>query len=440
MEGGYVHFTKEMKKTHTILIPNMAPLQFSILQAALEREGYHTEVLGNCGSQVAQLGLKYVHNDTCYPALLVIGQFLDALNSGKYDLEHTALLITQTGGGCRASNYIHLLRKALAKAGYGSIPVASLNFSGLEKDSGFQMSLPMLKMALAAIVYGDLLMTLRNQTAPYERETGAAEARAQKWVKTIRGWFLQGRGGSAKEMKAAFPGIAKEFAAIPVKRTPKVQGGVVGDIYVKYSPLGNNGLEAFLAGEGCEVNLPGLLGFVQYCVSNMGDTVRLYGGSGALVWGAEALLKHMDGIEQASISALRAAGYHAPARFLDLRNMADGIISRGNKMGEGWLLTAEMVELVTSGYENIVCAQPFGCLPNHICGKGMISRIRALYPAANITPIDYDPSATPVNQENRIKLMLSVAKERLDEGAQALPARPLDGPVESEGAKVPAYL
>ena len=172
--------------------------------------------------------------------------------------------------------------------------------------------------------------------------------------------------------------------------------GVVGEIYVKYSPLGNNNLEQFLHGEDCEVNLPGLLGFVQYCVSNMGDTVRLYGVSGALVWGAEALLKHMDGIEQASISALRAAGYHAPARFLDLRNMADGIISRGNKMGEGWLLTAEMVELVTSGYENIVCAQPFGCLPNHICGKGMINKIRELYPQANITPIDYDPSATRI--------------------------------------------
>ena len=440
MEGSYPHFTKEMKKTHTILIPNMAPLQFTILQAALQHEGYNTEILGNCGSQVAQLGLKYVHNDTCYPALLVIGQFLDALNSGKYDLAHTALLITQTGGGCRASNYIHLLRKALVKAGYGNIPVASLNFAGLEKDSGFQMTLPLLKAALAAIIYGDLLMTLRNQTAPYELEKGAAEALTEKWVGTIRGWFLQGKGGSAKEMKAAFPGITKEFAAIPVERTPKVKVGVVGEIYVKYSPLGNNRLEEFLAGEGCEVNLPGLLGFVQYCISNAGDTVRFYGGSGAVVWGAEALLKHIDGIERASGEALRAAGYHAPARFLELRNMADGIISRGNKMGEGWLLTAEMVELVTSGYENIVCAQPFGCLPNHICGKGMISRIRALYPSANITPIDYDPSATPVNQENRIKLMLSVGRERLEEGEQAAPAAPLAGPVQSEGARVPAYL
>ncbi|WP_291243172.1 2-hydroxyacyl-CoA dehydratase, partial [Fournierella sp.] len=370
MEPNYPRFTQEMKKTHTILIPNMLPLHFSMLAAALEYEGYHVEVLGNCGSQVAQLGLKYVHNDTCYPALLVIGQFLDALQSGKYDLDHTALLITQTGGGCRASNYIHLLRKALQRAGYGHIPVASLNFSGLEKDSGFQMNLSIGRKAIAAIFYGDLIMALRNQTSPYEVTKGQAKALAEKWVDTICGWFLQNKGFSGGEMKATFPKIAKDFAAIPVVHTPKVKVGVVGEIYVKYSPLGNNNLEEFLASQDCEVNLPGLLGFVDYCISNMGDTVRFYGGSLAEVWGSEALLKYLDGFERAMGKAMREAGFHAPARFLELREMANGIISRGNKMGEGWLLTAEMVELVTSGYENIVCAQPFGCLPNHICGKG----------------------------------------------------------------------
>ena len=439
MEYTTAKFTKDMKRTHTILVPNMAPLQFKLMKAAMEREGYRVELLGNCGEQVAQLGLKYVHNDTCYPALLVIGQFLDALNSGRYDLDHTALLITQTGGGCRASNYIHLLRKALYKAGYKQVPVASLNFSGLEKDSGFQMTLPLLRMALAAIVYGDLLMALRNQTAPYEKEKGAAEALTNKWLARLREDFLKGRNIGAGTMKKLFPRIAADYAAIPVERVPKVKVGVVGEIYVKYSPLGNNRLEEFLASEGCEVNLPGLLGFVQYCISNMGDTVRFYGGSRAAVWGSEALLKYMDGIERAAGAAMKAAGFHAPAPFLELRTMADGIISRGNKMGEGWLLTAEMVELVTSGYENIVCAQPFGCLPNHICGKGMISRIRAIYPTANITPIDYDPSATPVNQENRIKLMLSVAKERLDEAA-APKAPSLEEPVTAGEKAVPAYL
>ena len=242
MEHQYPKFTPEMKKTHTILIPNMAVTQFRLLKYALEYDGYQCEILGNCGSAVAQLGLKYVHNDTCYPALLVIGQFLDALNSGKYDLEHTALLITQTGGGCRASNYIHLLRKALVKAGYPEIPVASLNFSGLEKDSGFQMTLPLARRALACIFYGDMLCALRNQTTPYENEKGSADKLVDKWVERLGRVLLAGKGFTAKEMKHTFPLIAREFAAIPVTRVPKVKVGVVGEIYVKYSPLGNNDL------------------------------------------------------------------------------------------------------------------------------------------------------------------------------------------------------
>ena len=242
MEYNYPKFTPEMKKTHTILIPNMAITQFRLLEYALRFDGYKCEILGNCGSAVAQLGLKYVHNDTCYPALLVIGQFLDALNSGKYDLEHTALLITQTGGGCRASNYIHLLRKALVKAGYPQIPVASLNFSGLEKDSGFQMTLPLARKCIACIFYGDLLCALRNQVAPYENVKGSADRMVDLWVERLGRVLLAGKGYTSKEMKHTFPLIAKEFAAIPVTRVPKVKVGVVGEIYVKYSPLGNNDL------------------------------------------------------------------------------------------------------------------------------------------------------------------------------------------------------
>ena len=275
----YPKFTPEMKKTHKILIPNMAPVQFRILAAVMEEAGYTCELLENCGSQVSELGLKYVHNDTCYPALLVIGQFLDALGSGKYDLDHTALIITQTGGGCRASNYIHLLRKALVKAGYPQVPVVSLNFSGLEKDSGFPMSLPFLGKLLSVVYYGDLLVALKAQTEPYEVEKGAAKALQEKWLDTICGWIHQGRGCSSREMKAAMPKIAAEFAGIPVRRTPKVKVGVVGEIYVKYSPLGNNDLENFLASQDCEVNLPGLMGFLQYCVYNPSETARLYGGN-----------------------------------------------------------------------------------------------------------------------------------------------------------------
>ena len=421
MEYNYPKFTPEMKKTHKILIPNMAVTQFRLLQYALQYEGYNCEVLGNCGSAVAQLGLKYVHNDTCYPALLVIGQFLDALNSGKYDLEHTALLITQTGGGCRASNYIHLLRKALVKAGYPQIPVASLNFSGLEKESGFQMTLPLIRRALACVLYGDLLCALRNQTAPYENEPGAADRLVDLWVERLGRVLLAGKGFTAREMKHTFPLMAKEFAALPVTRVPKVKVGVVGEIYVKYSPLGNNDLQRFLESQGCEVNFPGLLGFLQYCIFNQGEDWVLYGGKHLMKLGSDRLLHWLDGIERAMLKAQTDVGFYAPGPFTELVEKPKGVISLGAKMGEGWLLTAEMIELVQGGYSNIVCAQPFGCLPNHIVGKGMVNKIRALYPSANITPIDYDPSATRVNQENRIKLMLAVARERLNEPAEASP-------------------
>ena len=411
----YPRFTPDMKKTHKILIPNMAPVQFRLMAAIMEQAGYQCELLENCGSQVAELGLKYVHNDTCYPALLVIGQFLDALNSGKYDLDHTALIITQTGGGCRASNYIHLLRKALLKAGYGRIPVVSLNFSGLEKDSGFPLTLTMIRRLLSVIHYGDLLVTLRAQTEPYEINKGETEAMQEKWIGRLRELFLQDKGWHGREVKANMPKIAADFASIPVKRVEKIKVGVVGEIYVKYSPLGNNDLEKFLASQDCEVNIPGLMGFVQYCVYNFSETARLYGGN-VLTLNASSLLLNIIGkTEKVMIDSLKANGYHAPMPFLELVKQADGVISTGTKMGEGWLLTAEMVELVRTGYENIVCAQPFGCLPNHICGKGVINRIRELYPTANITPIDYDPGATRVNQENRIKLMLAVARERMEQ-------------------------
>ncbi len=392
----YPKFTPEMKATHTLLIPNMAPIHFEMMRAAMEDEGYRVKVLGSGGHAVAQEGLRYVHNDTCYPALLVIGQFINALKSGAYDVNHTALLITQTGGGCRASNYIHLLRKALVKAGFPQVPVASLNFSGLEKDSGFRLSPTLLRRFAASIFYGDALMSLANQTRPYENEPGAADACVARWTREVARQFGEGRGVSKADMAKNFAAIAAEFAAVPVTRVPKVKVGVVGEIYVKYSPLGNNGLERFLQGEGCEVNLPGLMGFVQYCVANMAETVRLYGGSKFEEWGADAVL------------------------------------------------TAEMIELQMTGFENIVCAQPFGCLPNHICGKGMINRIRAIYPQANITPIDYDPGATRVNQENRIKLMLSVARERLGQSGGTPPAdgraeRPAYGGADLPGISLPPF-
>ncbi|MEG0770086.1 MAG: 2-hydroxyacyl-CoA dehydratase [Ruthenibacterium sp.] len=444
----YPKFTKEMMSTYKILIPNMAPIHFGMMSEAMRDAGYHVEVLQNSGHEVAQEGLKYVHNDTCYPALLVIGQFIDALKSGRYDLNHTALLITQTGGGCRASNYIHLLRKALVKAGFGQVPVASLNFSGLEKDSGFQLTLPLLRKVISSVFYGDALMALANQTRPYENTKGAADALIAKWQALVAKQFDANRGVSKKDLAVNFAAIAADFAAVPVTRTPKVKVGVVGEIYVKYSPLGNNELELFLQGQDCEVNLPGLMGFVQYCIANMSETVSLYGGSKAVAWVSERCMDYLSKREKLLCAAIaRYPQFHVPTLFLDTKKMAKGVIGYGNKMGEGWLLTAEMMELQSTGFENIVCAQPFGCLPNHICGKGMINKIRTIYPHANITPIDYDPGATCVNQENRIKLMLSVAKERLDGasggsghggGVPVAQSAPLYGTVDTAPVAVPS--
>ncbi|WP_295582189.1 2-hydroxyglutaryl-CoA dehydratase, partial [uncultured Oscillibacter sp.] len=287
-------------------------------------------------------------------------------------------------------------------------------------------TLPFLRMLLAVIYYGDLLVALKAQTEPYETHRGDAAAMQERWLDTICGWIRSDKGYTSREVKAAMPRIAADFAAIPVRRVPKVKVGVVGEIYVKYSPLGNNDLEKFLAGQDCEVNLPGLMGFVQYCAYNPAETARLYGGNFLEKHLSGVVLRFIESMESVMIRVLRDNGFHAPLPFRELVKLTDGIISTGDKMGEGWLLTAEMIELVRAGYENIVCAQPFGCLPNHICGKGMINKIRELYPQANITPIDYDPSATRVNQENRIKLMLAVARERLEKRAvpPAAPAAP----------------
>ena len=405
------NFTKEMLKTHTILIPDMAPIQFSLLKAAMESEGYHVELLHNAGNEAAKLGLKYVHNDTCYPALLIIGQFLDALQSGKYDLDRTALLITQTGGGCRASNYIKLLRKALVKAGYGNIPVVSLNTSHLEAGSSMPLSMRFIKKVIAAIEYGDEICSLRNQIKPYEVNTGETEQKTTEWIETISSWIHAKKNINPLMMKKKFLEIAGDFAKIPKQKKDCTKVGIVGEIYVKFSPLGNNHLLEFLEQEGCEVNLPGLMGFIEYCIANYGIDFHLYGGNSFVAKGADLLLGWLDNIGKAMNKAMNTFGFYAPGSFHDLMQKPDGILHLGAKMGEGWLLTAEMVELIAGGYTNIVCAQPFGCLPNHIAGKGVIKKIREKFPDANITPIDYDPSATKVNQENRIKLMLAIADE-----------------------------
>lgn len=410
-----VEFTKEMKDTHTVLIPNMLPIHFGLISEVFNRLGYHTELLQNESQRVIECGLKYVHNDTCYPALLVIGQFIDALQSGKYDINKTALMITQTGGGCRASNYIHLLRKALERAGFSHVPVISLNASGIEKNSGFKLTLPWIRMAIAAVAYGDILMAFDNQIKPYEINRGDSASLIRKWTQRLANEIAQRKGYSASAISKNFKLIAKDFDSIAIKRTPKVKVGIVGEIYVKYSSLANNELEKFLYDQDCEVMVPGLLGFLYYCIENGIQDVELYGGSKLSKKIREIILDYALKFEKAmNDAASETKNLRECSDYRRAKALSKQIIGTGCKMGEGWLLPAEMMELIDNGFSNIICAQPFGCLPNHIAGKGMIRKIRELHPNANIVPIDYDPGATKVNQENRIKLMLAIAAEELE--------------------------
>lgn len=410
-----VEFTAEMKKTYKILYPNMCVIHFTILGEVFRLNGYDMEMLTGTDSSVINEGLKYVHNDTCYPALITIGQFISALKSGRYDVDSTALMMTQTGGGCRASNYIHLLRKALKNAGMSQVPVISLNVSNLEKNSGFKLTLPLMKAALAAITYGDMLMMLSNRTRPYEVKKGMSDALVSKWTEEIVMLFNKKKATGAKEMRSVLNRMVKDFENIGLDGKERVKVGIVGEIFVKYSPLANNDLEKYLRSQDCEVNVPGLMGFLLYTVDVRINHYKLYGGSAFMKKMWEAVLKYILRYESMISDAVGDSDrFIRPVEYRELRSGVDGVIGLGCEMGEGWLLSAEMTELIKSGYENVICAQPFGCLPNHIAGKGVIRKLRTLYPQSNIVPIDYDPGATKVNQENRIKLMLAVAKENME--------------------------
>ncbi len=426
-EKGYVVFTREMKATHTILVPNMLPMHFKLIGRVLEQVGYKVKLLETSGPQIAETGLKYVHNDTCYPAILVIGQFIDALQRGGYDPDKVALIQFQTGGGCRASNYIHLLRKALEKAGYGQVPVISLSMAGLEKHPGFQLTLPLIMKMMYGVFYGDMLMSLVNQTKPYEVEKGSAQALADRWTDRLARELTSGQ-DSYSQVKRNYKRMLDDFAALPMEKSEKVMVGIVGEIFVKYSPLGNNDLEQFLVDEGAEVVIPGLLDFCLYCVYNNLMDRKLYGMQKHVQFIYRVAYWYLLKKEQDMIDSMNAHGrFTPPTIFTHTIELVQGTISMGVKMGEGWLLTAEMLELADKGVSNIVCTQPFGCLPNHICGKGMMKPIKAQNPDINIVAIDYDAGATRVNQENRLKLMLANARQRKAEreaGEQPAAVRP----------------
>lgn len=408
MENPHVLFTEEMKKDYTILIPNMLPMHFTLIAKVLGNYGFKTELLLTQGQQIKDTGLKYCHNDTCYPAILVIGQFIDALQSGKYDTDKVALIMFQTGGGCRASNYINLIRKALEKAGYAHVPVISFSLTGLEKHPGFSLTLPMLHRMMYAIFYADLLMLLRNQCLPYEIKKGESERLADEWTTRLANEMNDSNKISYKKVKENYKKIIADFSAIPREDIKKPRVGVVGEIFVKYSPLGNNNLEEFLVKEGAEVTVPGLLDFMLYCIYDYVMDTKLYGMGKKTYPLMKLAYKFLTGKQNDIINIIKEnSDFEPPTHFDHTVSLIKGYIGIGVKMGEGWLLTAEMLELADKGIPNIVCTQPFGCLPNHICGKGMMKPLKAKNPDINIVAIDYDAGSTAVNQENRIKLMLA---------------------------------
>ncbi len=431
-ETGRLLFTQEMKEEYTLLIPQMLPIHFGMFKKCLDLEGFHTAQLNNDTRTVVETGLKYVHNDTCYPALLVIGQLIDAVQSGQFDPHKVALLITQTGGGCRASNYIHLLRKALVKAGLEFVPVVSLNLSGLEKNPGFQLSFKLLRRLIYAVYYGDMLMWLANQCKPYEVVPGTTDALVEQWKDRLVNGFDERGSMRRATFRKNLAAIAADFAAIEQTGEKKIPVGIVGEIFVKYSSLGNNNLEEFLLSEGAEPVVPGLADFLIFKVDNRSVDVDLYGGKMIKKLAMNVAEKYAGSLQHDLIHALaRHPQFRVMKPFSHLKEGVKGYLGYGNKMGEGWLLTAEMLDLIELGVPNIVCAQPFGCLPNHVAGKGMIRKIKDDHPGANIVAIDYDPSATRINQENRIKLMLAnaqrtqqTATESGREAAQKAPREP----------------
>lgn len=405
-------FTKEMRKTHTILCPQLSPVHFEFLEAAVESSGYRLKLLRECTEKTVEVGLKYVNNDACYPSLLVIGQLIEALQSGEYDLETTAVIISQTGGGCRATNYIGFLRKALADAGFPNVPVISFNFAGLEKMPGFKITFSMASRILKAVMFGDLLSKLQLRNRPYEVNKGETDKLYNEWVEKGREVI---RSGKNDEFKKAIKNVIEDFDNIKINEVPKPKVGVVGEILIKYHHFGNHNVVRQLEAEGAEVILPDFMGFVKFIVTDRYNRSILMNIGKFKGYVSKLLIDFLDAQEAYMKEMLEKAKktYREPCDIWKLRDRVSQILSVGHQTGEGWFLTAEMLELINEGAPNIVCVQPFACLPNHVVGKGVIKSIREHYPTANIVAVDYDPGASEANQTNRIKLLMSVAHDQL---------------------------
>ncbi|MCD7818344.1 MAG: 2-hydroxyacyl-CoA dehydratase [Lachnospiraceae bacterium] len=407
-----VQFTKEMRKNYTILCPQMSPIHFRMICSAMNASGYNIEVLPNDNRHAIDVGLKYVNNDACYPSLMVVGQIMEALLSGKYDLDRTAVIMTQTGGGCRASNYVGFIRRALEKANMPQIPVISLNLSGLEGNPGFTLSYSLIKRALFALVFGDIFMRCLYRMRPYEKEPGSANALFKKWEDRCCE-FVSGN-PSYRQYKKMCREIIHDFDNLPITDEVKPKVGVVGEILVKFMPAANNYLVELLEKEGAQAVVPDLLDFFLYCFYNQNFKSEYLGTKKSTATLSNLGIAFLEKLRGTAVAELeKSIHFDPPGKIQETAERAKDVVSLGNQTGEGWFLTGEMLELIHSGVNNIVCTQPFACLPNHVVGKGVIKELRHQYPLSNIVAIDYDPGASEVNQLNRIKLMLSTAQKNL---------------------------
>ena len=424
-------FTKDMKKDYTILIPQMAPIHFELLETAVKSSGYKVELLRECTEHTVETGLKYVNNDACYPSILVTGQMIEALESGKYDLDRTALIMSQTGGGCRATNYIGFIRKALKDAGFPNIPVISFNVVGMEKMPGFKITLPLVERLLKTVVYADLLQKLLTKNRAYEVNKGETQKLFDEWMEKCKKLLTK---STLKEFKQSIYDMVDDFEKIELDTSiekPKV--GIVGEVLIKYHPFGNNFVANKLEEEGAEVILPDFMGFIKFIATHKITFNQLIKTDKMKAKIFKTAIKLIDILEKDVNIALKNSkkGYLLPCNIWELEDKVKDILSIGNQTGEGWFLTAEMVEYIEHGIPNIVCVQPFACLPNHVVGKGVIKTIRNKFPEANISPIDYDPGASEANQTNRIKLLMTVAKDNLKKKQKELKALEKENKVES---------
>lgn len=415
-----VPFTKEMKATHTILCPQMSPIHFEMLEAAFRGSGYRFEILPNDNKQAVDVGLKYVNNDACYPSLIVVGQIMEALLSGKYDLDKVAVIITQTGGGCRASNYIGFIRRALKKAGFGHVPVISLNLSGLEGNPGFKLTPSLIMRIVYGALFGDIFMKCVYHMRPYEAVPGTTDQIHRKWAKICKDFVSKGY-PSRHKFKKLCRDIIHDFDSIEILDIKKPRVGIVGEILVKFLPAANNHLVELLEAEGAEAVVPDLADFLQYCFYNQNFKVSHLGMKKSKALAGRLGVQAVEWFRSPATKAFAESKHFSPpAKIEHLAEMASDIVSLGNQTGEGWFLTGEMLELIENGAQNIICAQPFACLPNHVVGKGVIKELRRLHPQSNIVAIDFDPGASEVNQLNRIKLMLSTAFKNMEKENQSM--------------------